>query len=470
METGFKMPHEFALSIGESFAELLAYSADPAQATYRSRWYLPRKGVGDGLKEALKSLSIDETNEPSIRLTVATSAVERILAQDQGRPPALLVNAGFEGSAHLLNQFITPQFSFRSERRPLPIDNNLVFGVSGKIAPDGSELAPLRLEDLEQIVAKLELVNVRDVAIAFLHSTANPKHELQAAEFLRERGLRPFLSHAMEGTDKKRRAIEAAFAESAVIEEKEEIENALKPFVREWRVVGANGLKEWHHYSAATIRGGLNHALRKLASLEDGIVIHCGLDEFEVYVAGPERHLVTSRIRPTQMVVHGTWPFPYFSETACDYAPGPMLFGKSQVLAAVDTLFVCQHLKEIMGFTPLINEKSRPRILEALFTLAKSSDTAAKPEPIEVAQSLVRAFVEQVAVKLQLSLHEGALAQANSEVQLIGPLAETMRPLLTERRPDLKFVCTPDASWGETFAVAKACESRNGKSATESFG
>lgn len=465
METGFKMPHEIVLSIGESFAELLAYSADPTAPAYRNRWYLPRKSLSDGLKEALKSLSLEETTEPSMRLTVATSAVERILSQNQGRSPAVLVNTGFENSIHLVNQFTTPPFSFRAERHSLPAEQDFIFGVSGKIAADGSETAPLRVEDLEQIAAKLELLKTTDVAIVFHHSHRNPQHEIQASEFLRARGFRTVMSHEMAEENKLQLTIEAAFAESAVIEEKDEIEGALKSVVKEWRVFGRNGLHAWSDYSAAIVRDGMKKAFRQFTSDETPLILHCGLDEFAVYSREDTTIATSRRIRPTQLVVHGAWPYPFFGDSSCDYAPGPMLFGKSQMLAAIDTLFVCNHLKEIQGFTPLVSEKSRSRILEALFTLAKTSDTSAKspPEPINVAKSLARAFVEQVAVQLQLS----GLANAGAKVQLIGPLAETMQPLLAERRPDLEFRCESYANWGETAAIAKAGLMGNSHSLTE---
>lgn len=465
METGFKMPHEFVLSIGESFAELLAYSADPTEPSYQNRWYLPRKSLADGLKESLKALEFSDTTEASIRLTVVTSAVERILSQNQGRSPAVLVNTGFESGIQIVDQFTTPKFSFRAERSTLPVEKDFIFGVTGRIAADGSEQIPLQLEDLEQIAAKLELLKTKDVAIVFLHSSRNPQHEIQASQFLRERGFRTFMSHEMGEENKVRLTIEAAFAESAVIEEKEEIEAALKPVVKEWRVFGRNGLHAWNDYSAPIIRDGMKNALSQFAASvgSEALVLHCGLDEFAVY----DRSSFTTsrRIRPTQLIVHGSWPFPYLGEASCDFAPGPMLFGKSQMLAAIDTLFVCDHLKEIQGFSPLVSERSRSRILEALFTLAKSSDTAAKrpPEPNAVAKSLVRAFVEQVAVKLQLS----EFTKSGTKVQLIGPLAETMQPLLAERRPDLKFVCESYAGWGESVAIARAALRENSHSAAE---
>lgn len=460
METGFKMPYEFALSIGESFAELLGYSAESPEPFLQNRWYLPRKSLTDGLKENLKSAFPEGSSPTPIRIRVATSAVERILSQNQGRSPAVIVNSGFEGAWNLTG----------SEDRALPAEKDFFFGLSGRMASDGRELAALKIDELEQIAAKLELLKVKDVAIVFLHAKINPAHEVQTSKFFQERGFRTVMSHkvpAVSALDIL--TIEAAFAESAVIEEKEQIEAALKSFHEDesrWMVVGHQGVHPWKHYSASLIRGGLHRAFESYAATHSAQLLHCGLDEFRVFPCSPGSSskakplCISRRVRPTQLIAHGDWPFPYLKEKACGYAPGPMLFGKSQMLAALDVLFACQHLKEVPGLTPLVNEKSRARILEAIFTLAKSSDTSTKrlPEPATIAQSLERAFIEQITALIQIS-NSG---ESKSTVTLTGPLAETIRPHLTKRRPDLNFEFKPIHAWCEAHTLMNQNLSEDG--------
>ena len=451
LEAGFKMPHEFALSIGESFAELLGFSANAREPFLRHRWYLPKKSLADGLKESLKGL------DPAIvdaRLRVSSSAVERILAFNQGRSPAILVSSGFENRVRLAEDSFGPRFSFQAERPNAIFEDDFVFGVSGRIATDGSERTPLALDELEQVAAKLELLKTKDVALALLNSPRNPMHEKNAAEYLRARGLRVVMSHEMPGATEDARlkeTIEAAFAESAVLEEKEAIDGAIKALGGNWtcEIQGLNGLRSWDHYSSRWIRGGPRAALSAHATQ---ITYHCGLDGFEVLRAAKALPLLNRGARPTQLIEHGAWPFPHLSEKASGYAPGPMLFGRSQMLAALDVLFVCDRLTEIPGLTPLVNEKTRARILEALFTLAKSSTPSKRPpDPLAVAKSLERAFVE-------LAIADLNLAAASGEILLTGALAEVMKPRLQERRPDLVFRFNAEDAWREGQALQFAEE------------
>ena len=127
------MPCDFALSIGESFAELLGFEAGSAEASSRARWYLPRRNLSESLAEALK-----EAKAEGGRLIVTSQAVERILALRQGKSPAILMTSGFETWLGLAQPLESPPFSLRAERsKSLPIDDDFVFGVSERTGGDG---------------------------------------------------------------------------------------------------------------------------------------------------------------------------------------------------------------------------------------------------------------------------------------------------------------------------------------------
>jgi N-methylhydantoinase A len=49
--------------------------------------------------------------------------------------------------------------------------------VGGRTVPDGSEIAPLDLEELDREIYALVAFDEEAVAVCFLHSYANPKHE-----------------------------------------------------------------------------------------------------------------------------------------------------------------------------------------------------------------------------------------------------------------------------------------------------
>lgn len=447
------MLHHFALSIGESFAELLGYGAvssqSPSRATYRSRWYLPRRSLSDGLLEAFKSIPAGD----KVELSIATYAVERILSNRQGRSPGFLVSSGYEGWAPLLNSTKTPRFSIHPVRgESAPVDEDFVFGLGGRINASGKESSPLAQDDLAQVMAKLELLEIKDIAISLANSHLNPSHEAETARALREKGFRVFAStedrslvDVMDPAHRARRSLENAFAESAVREEKVQIENAIKTSerdcqVRVWTNSGLeNGMEA---YSSIRVRDGIGMALRA-ARIGKSPHLHLGLDGFKLL--GDSDTCV--ELKPTSLVGHGDWPFPIFTHEDASYAPGPMLFGKSHYLTALDVFHLCESLVEIEGFSNLISDKSKARISEKLLAVAKSAEPGKRPpEPIDVAQMLQTSFIEELAATL-------ALAGAEGEIALTGPLAKTLQPLLKERRTDLKFKTYEDSEFYEAQSV-----------------
>jgi hypothetical protein len=445
------MSCDLGLAVGESFAELVGFPAGANTPSLRSRWYLPRKNLAEGFKEAIRGSAF--AREKNATVWVTSNSVERILEKNQGKAPAVLVTSGFESWLKLRQPAETPLFTLKPLRHLLPTEDDFVFGLSGRIGADGSVIAPIEIKDLEFLASKLELLKIRDVAVTLLHAKKNPEHELSAANFLREKGFRVFESHTQIGLDETsrfRKTIECAFAESAVLEEKEQLEAAVKTIGEAWelKVWSPVGPKPWAEYSAINLRGGLSEVLSRASGAK--LNLHCGLDEFCVFGPGSENcKSFDWIIRPTQLIKHGAWPFPHLSNDFSGYAPGPMALGRSQQLAALDVLFVREKLSDIEGLTQLLNEKSRSRILETLFTLAKSpvaTFNKRPPDASEIASDLERAFVEQVAVRL-------AASAAKGDVTLSGPLAPTLLPLMKVRRKDLRFALLPEAAWHESVAA-----------------
>lgn len=450
------MSCKLGLAVGESFAELIGFAANSSGANAEkpftfSRWYLPKKSLSDGLKEALKS--VPPTAAGNRELFIASDSVERILDRRQGRAPGVLVTSGFETWLALSQPTTTVPFSPAPKRLLAPLEQDAVFGISERTSADGRVLKAVDLEELEFIVAKLQLLKIKDVAICYLHSDVNPENERTTAAFLRGKGLRVFTSHLQTESRLDTRwlkTLESSFAESAINEEREQINATIAAAEGNWSVYSwtSSGPQAWAEANASTLRGGLSGALRAYFASRGGTALHCGLDTIELFAQ--DKNSLGIPVQLTQTVGNGTWPFPNFTDNACGYEPGPMLFGRSHQLAALDILYVLGRLTdEIDGFSPLLAEKSRPRILESLFTLAKFPQAADKrrvPDPMKTARELESAFIEEIGLEISASRIEGRL-------QLTGPFATTLAPLLRERRPDLQIEVPENEIWCEARAT-----------------
>lgn len=471
------MSSTLGLAIGASFVELSGHLTTPTTdghsttskvPYYQTRWYLPKKSLGDALSAALPeafAASEKACGELPSRLCVATDSVERILNREQGRAPAVLITTGFESWLPLRQPLISPPFSMSLERRQLPLDTDSIFGVSERMRHDGSVHTKLDLDELTFLAAKLDLLKVKEVAILYLHATTNPAHELATASFLRERGFRVFMSHTASGQTLEERwqaTIENAFSDSALQDEKAQIETAMSAFPGcELEIWTSSGRKPWAEHSTASVRGGLNHAVHAYAASLAGQGssfrhLHCGLDEIRMLGEGKTRK------QPTTLVANDAWPFPHLTGDCCGFEPGPMMFGRSHQLTALDVLFVRDRLLPIEGFSSLASDKSRSRILESLFTLAKSPSASAKnrpPDAAEISIDIEQAFIEEIIVLV--TGKTGADGQTPAakksrlaDVVLSGALSSSLQSLLSQRRFDLRFRLTDAAEFFESRACA----------------
>jgi N-methylhydantoinase A len=117
-----------------------------------------------------------------------TIGLNALLERDEGRL-ALLTTRGFRDvleirrgdRAELYNLFWAP---------PAPlVPRRLRLEITERVGADGSPVVPLVGEDVRVAAARLAEEEIESVAIVFLHSYANPEHELQALSHLREAGF-----------------------------------------------------------------------------------------------------------------------------------------------------------------------------------------------------------------------------------------------------------------------------------------
>lgn len=428
------------VSVGESFVEL--YSAEPA---YRSRWYLTRKSLTEGLKEGIQAVleAAEGDSETPVEIHVASTAVERSLKRGHGQSPAIIVASGFETWFGLRQKFLTPAFTLEPKRKDPLVSKDFVFGISGRLHDNGIEESPIRPEELEFLKSKFELLKIQHVVVALPHADKNPEHEQQVAHFFEALDMKVFMSHALAelpGADPVARwteSAELAYAELAVDEERAQIAAAFDDLTDHGSIL------EWTR-AGHGLRGGIESALSAAVKPTDP-TLHLGLDHFYLLHEG---HVHSLGLSASQGLKMGEWSFPGLSDEQVGLEPGPMLFGKSQLLSILDILFVQERLQPIEGLTPLISEKSRSRIQETLLAWGKSAgltDGSTRLDPKAIAEDIESGFIDQLAHDAFLGL--------KGRVHLQGALASTLHPLLRKRRPDLEIVLKPDGEWCE----AKAC-------------
>jgi hypothetical protein len=480
------------LRIGESFAEIRAFSSDTLLTTpvYQSRWYRPKRPLSEVLKEMFTALESDEAANTSdggtIYLTI--SSQEKALQRHRGSTPAFVVTSGFESWLAERQPLVTPLYSLEPEKAWLPLESERIFGLSERVLADGKIEKALELSELEALAIKFEALKIKSIAIGFINSTANPEHEIQASTYFRERGFKvvtsneTFNSIATESefefqseyetesesktneVNRWRLTLERALFTPTIEQERLEILAAFDEALGEnrtaWSIllVGNTETQQIADAPASSFRGGFLRSLQnyfklipRVRSSRGQIILHFGLEGFYLLCRQtPDWIVHLLPLQPTQAIALSGWQVPTFTNEDRGYEPGPMLFGRSHNLALVDLLFALEQLNEIEGFSSQIGEsiRTRARIFETLYTMSKSSNAnknAESIDPHDVATDLDLAAIERIAMEL-------ARYSAKGEILLSGAMAGAFKNKLKRRRPDLQFTSIAGSIWIESDA------------------
>lgn len=162
----------------------------------------PSEAVLAGLREIAERLGVGvEAFLDDVSLIVhGTTVTTNAVLTERGAKTGLLTTEGFRdvlemrrgvrSRKHLYdNKYVAP--------RPL-VPRHLRLPVSERIDVTGQERGPLDAESVRRAVAILRQEGVEAVAVCFMHAYANPEHEQQALELVREAMPEAFLSVSSE--------------------------------------------------------------------------------------------------------------------------------------------------------------------------------------------------------------------------------------------------------------------------------
>jgi len=112
--------------------------------------------------------------------TLATNA----LIERKGARTALITTAGFRDSLEIAYEHRFEQYDLYMERPAPLVERDLRLEVAERLAADGSELLPLDEAGLLRLSDTLRARRIEALAISFLHSYINPRHERRARDLI----------------------------------------------------------------------------------------------------------------------------------------------------------------------------------------------------------------------------------------------------------------------------------------------
>ncbi|MCR8549285.1 hydantoinase/oxoprolinase family protein [Salipiger sp. P9] len=174
-----------ASDVGGTFTDSIAYDAETRCITVSKVSTTPGNralGTAEGLKKALALQDATGADVAYVGhgMTTATNAV----IQRNGAKTAFLTNEGFRDLLQIGRQNRPTLFDITVVHPEQLVPRELCFTAGGRIDHLGQELTPLDEDAVHAAATAMAAAGVESVAILFLHSYTNPRHERRAREIL----------------------------------------------------------------------------------------------------------------------------------------------------------------------------------------------------------------------------------------------------------------------------------------------
>lgn len=156
----------------------------------------PRRGVVSGVAALLAETSMPASS--ITRVVHATTLFTNALIERKGAKTGLVTTAGFRDTLEIGRERKYALYDLAIEMPAPLVPRDLRLEVSERSRADGSVLRALPEAELLGAVDELVAVGVTSVAVAFLHSYANPAHERQAARLIAEHAPALFVTTSHE--------------------------------------------------------------------------------------------------------------------------------------------------------------------------------------------------------------------------------------------------------------------------------
>ena len=177
------MSYVVAVDIGGTFTDLVAYDHDDGKVIY-TKSPTTYDNFVDGILECFDKAKVRP--DQATFLNHGTTLVINAFIQRKGARAALVTTQGFRDVLEIARGNRPDPFDLHYRRDEPLIPRERRLEVTERIDSQGAVVTPLDLKALDGLAAQIKADKVDAVAVFFMNSYANPKHEELAAARLKE--------------------------------------------------------------------------------------------------------------------------------------------------------------------------------------------------------------------------------------------------------------------------------------------
>ncbi|MGI6090543.1 MAG: hydantoinase/oxoprolinase family protein [Saccharofermentanales bacterium] len=170
--------------IGGTFTDVVFYNID-TQEYHEGKTLTTTDNLSRGIISCIDEI-ISNYEDIDFFVHGTTSGLNAVLER-QGSKVALITTKGFKDVYHIARGNRSDMYDLFFQRNLPLLERQDVFEIEERILADGSELTPINIRELEQIIKQIYEIGYKSIAVCLINSYCNPKHELEIGCYLEER-------------------------------------------------------------------------------------------------------------------------------------------------------------------------------------------------------------------------------------------------------------------------------------------
>jgi N-methylhydantoinase A len=186
------MPIRASIDVGGTFTDFCALDDTTGKYVFVKDSTTP-SNYADGVINVIRKSAIPASKLDQFIGTGSTMVINA-LTERKGAKTLLLTTKGFRDVLEIQRSNRTDLYNLLY-RKPIPfVPRRYRLEVDERMSYSGEEIRPLDKEDVYRAADFCKKEDIEAVAIAFYNAYANPKHELEALEILKERLKTPYIT------------------------------------------------------------------------------------------------------------------------------------------------------------------------------------------------------------------------------------------------------------------------------------
>ena len=179
------MTYRVGFDIGGTFTDLVLINNDSGEITTEKVRTVPGN-LSDGVLNGIRSLTAAENVPPDkiTRVSHGTTVATNALLEQDGAKTGLITTDGFRDIVAIGRERRPELYNYSASKTPTFAERRHRYGVTERVAADGTVKTPLDEHDVREAVNELAEGGIESVAVCLMNAYRNPVHERRIREVI----------------------------------------------------------------------------------------------------------------------------------------------------------------------------------------------------------------------------------------------------------------------------------------------